>query len=347
MVTNNKQIIVFKQVPDRALIPGEDLGAVQSTIDLHAPLADGEFILKNLVFSIDPYMRLMIATGQYKPGNVMGGNTMSVVLRSNNPDFKKDDLVYGLIRMGRFEEYSLVTADYAKTAYKVRNQPKITGLPLSNYVGVLGMAGITAYAGLLKVGKPKAGETLFVSAASGAVGQLVGQMAKNLGLHVVGSAGSDTKVKYLTEELGFDGAFNYKTDDIDAKLTELCPRGIDIYFDNVGGLMLEKAIDHANFYARIPICGAITQYEDLKTGYPVSNLHKVMSKALIVQGFHFSQYTDELEDEFLNTVAKWLKEGSIKYAETIVQGIENVPQALADVVDGKNFGKQIVKVADL
>ena len=147
MVTNNKQITIFKQVYDRPLVPGEDFGVVQSTIDLHVPLADGEFILKNLVLSVDPYMRLMFATGGYNPGDVMSGNTMSVVLRSNNPEFKKDDIVYGLFRMGRFEEYSLVTADFAKTAYKVRNQPKLTGLPLSNYVGVLGMPGITAYGG--------------------------------------------------------------------------------------------------------------------------------------------------------------------------------------------------------
>ncbi|KAI9499163.1 hypothetical protein BDB00DRAFT_221334 [Zychaea mexicana] len=346
MVTNNTQIL-FQQVPGKTYVPGQDLAAAQSTIDLHAPLQEGEFILKNLVLSVDPYMRLYMATGALQPGNIMAGNTMSVVLRSNNPDFQKDDLVYGLIAKGRFEQYSLVTAEYAKIAYQVRNQPKQTGLPLSNYVGVLGMAGMTAYAGLLKVGKPVAGETILISAASGAVGQLVGQMAKNLGLRVVGSAGSDAKIRYLVDELGFDGAFNYKTDDIDAKLTELCPKGIDIYFDNVGGLMLEKAIDHANHFARIPVCGAITQYDDLKTGYPVSNLHQIMSKAITIQGFHFTQYVDELETEFLDNVAKWLKDGSIKYAETVSNGIETMPQALLDVLNGKTFGKGIVKVADL
>ncbi|KAI9243751.1 hypothetical protein BDA99DRAFT_553796 [Phascolomyces articulosus] len=338
--------VIFKQVPKGVYVPGQDLVVEQSTIDLHAPLKEGEFILKNLVLSVDPYMRIFLENGVLKPGNVMGGNSMSVVLRSNNPDFQKDDLVYGKIARGRFEKYSLVSAEYAKASYKVRNQPKQTGLPLSNYCGALGMAGMTAYGGLLKVGKPVAGETIFISAASGAVGQLVGQMAKNLGLHVVGSAGSDAKINYL-KEIGFDGAFNYKTDDIDAKLTELCPNGIDIYFDNVGGVMLEKAIDHASHYARFPICGAISQYDDLKGGYPIKNFHKVMSKAITIQGFHFTQYTEELEEEFLENVAKWLNDGSIKYAESISEGIETMPQALLDVMEGKNFGKQIVKVADL
>ncbi|KAI9028175.1 hypothetical protein CLU79DRAFT_697170 [Phycomyces nitens] len=351
-MTSNTQVIYTKP-PTEFPVVGETVKISKSTIDLNATLPKGDIIVKSLVFSVDPYMRGRMrdpATESYTPAfeydSVMTGDTMAVVIKSNNPKFIPGDLVYGRTSLGYFEEYSHVKGSYAETSYVVRNDSKINGLPLSYYVGVLGMPGLTSYVGLKKYGRPQKGETLYISAASGAVGQLVGQIGKALGLHVVGSAGSDEKVDYLWE-LGFDGAFNYKTEDVDAKLTELCPKGIDIYFENVGGSMLETVIDHANNFGRIIACGMISQY-NTQDPYGVRNLVLVVKKRLSMNGFIIMDEENmTYEEEFITTCTQWLLEGKIKYRETIVEGIENTPMALLDVLQGRNFGKQIVKVADL
>lgn len=197
---------------------------------------------------------------------------------------------------------------------------------------------------MIKFGKPKKGESLYISAASGAVGQLVGQIGKILGLHVVGSAGSDEKVAYL-KELGFDGAFNYKTQDTQEAFKELLPNGIDIYFENVGGKMLEDVISHANRFARIVCCGMISQY-NTQNPTPIHNLIQVVAKSLEIRGFIVSD-SPEMETPFREEVTKWVQEGKIKYRESVAEGIENTPEAFLDVLHGKNFGKQVVKVADL
>jgi NADPH-dependent curcumin reductase CurA len=185
---------------------------------------------------------------------------------------------------------------------------------------------------------------LYVSAASGAVGQLVGQLGKILGLHVVGSAGSDEKVAYL-KEIGFDGAFNYKTKDTNEAFKELCPNGIDIYFENVGGKMLEDVINHANRFARIVCCGMISQY-NTKNPEPIHNLIQVVAKSLEIRGFIVSD-SPELQQPFREEMTQYIKENKIQYRESVAEGIENTPEALIDVLRGKNFGKQVVKVADL
>lgn len=197
---------------------------------------------------------------------------------------------------------------------------------------------------LIKFGKPVKGETLYVSAASGAVGQLVGQIGAKLGLRVVGSAGSDEKVAYL-KEIGFDAAFNYKNGDIEANLREHCPNGIDIYFENVGGKMLEAVINVANRFARIVCCGMISQY-NTKDQEPIHNLMQVVAKSLEIRGFIVSD-SPEMSEPFRKEVTAWLKAGDIKYREDIVDGIESTPEALIGVLRGKNFGKQVVRVADL
>ncbi|KAI8878437.1 NAD(P)-binding protein [Backusella circina FSU 941] len=345
----NKQVI-FSNIPEGYPVAGKDITIKNSTIDLDADLPKGDFILKNLVLSVDPYMRGRMRDASIKSyapafplGETMTGDTMSVVLKSNNPDYKVDDLVYGRTAQGLFEEYSQVSADYAKHAYVVRNDAKENGLPLSHYVGVLAMPGMTAYWALQNIGKPKKGESLYVSAASGAVGLIVSQIGKALGLHVVGSVGSDEKVEYL-KSIGID-AFNYKTNDIDAKLGEFFPNGIDIYFESVGGKMLDLVFKHANNFGRIIACGMISQY-NLTNPEPIYNTMNIVAKRLTVQGFIIMDHLD-YEPQFLKEMTPLLVSGQIKYREDISEGIESTAEALIDVLRGDNHGKKVVKIADL
>ncbi|KAI9021709.1 hypothetical protein CLU79DRAFT_752878 [Phycomyces nitens] len=345
MVSNTQ--VIFSKIPIEFPVIGEHMTIKHDTIDLEAPLPENHFIVKTLSLSVDPYMRGRMRAAEkksYSPAfdldKPMAGHTIGVIVKSNNDKFKVDDIVYGI---GHFAEYTHVPAQLA-FLFTPRNEARDSGFPLSHYIGVLGMPGMTAYVGLIKFGKPKKGETLYVSAASGAVGQLVGQIGKVLGLHVVGSAGSDDKVAYL-KEIGFDGAFNYKTEDTDDKLTELCPNGIDIYFENVGGKMLEKVINHSNNFARIVCCGMISQY-NTTTPEPIHNLIQIVSKRLRIEGFIVGEHP-EMEADFRKDVTKWLQDGVIQYRESASEGIESAPQALIDVLKGKNFGKQVVNVATL
>ncbi|RCH86093.1 hypothetical protein CU098_007019 [Rhizopus stolonifer] len=349
-MVSNKQVL-FTKIPTGYPEPNEHMQVKESTIDLDAPLAKGEFILKQLVFSVDPYMRGRMrdaSVKSYAPAfpidKPMTGDTMGVVVKSNHPDYKVDDLVYGRTAQGSFEEYTLVTAEYAKKAYLVRNDAKENGLPLRHYVGVLAMPGMTAYYGLNKIGKPKKGETLYVSAAAGAVGQLVGQFGKALGLYVVGSAGTEEKVEYL-KSLGFDAAFNYKNGSIDENLGKHCPNGIDIYYENVGGEMLDAVLKHANLYARVIACGMISQYNIAKPE-PIYNLMNVVTKRITIEGFIIMDHYD-FEEEFLKEVTPMLVDGRVKYREDIAKGIDQTPQALCNVLRGVNFGKQVIEIADL
>ncbi|KAG1057233.1 hypothetical protein G6F43_000928 [Rhizopus delemar] len=345
MVSNTK--VIFSKVPTTYPEAGEHMKVERSEIDLNADIPQGSVLVKVLCLSVDPYMRGRMRDESKKSysaafplGQPMNGHAMGEVLKSSNDKFKVGDLVYGMLP---FVEYAVIPEQF--TSYiEVRNEAKSSGLPLTNYIGVLGMPGMTAYVGLIKFGKPKKGETLYVSAASGAVGQLVGQIGKILGLYVVGSAGSDEKVEYL-KEIGFDAAFNYKTKDSAEALKELCPKGIDIYFENVGGKMLEDVIDNANTFARIVCCGMISQYNREKPE-PVHNLIQIVAKSLELRGFIVSN-SPEMEEPFRKEMTEWLQSGQIKYRETIAEGIESTPEALIDVLKGKNFGKQVVKVAEL
>ncbi|KAI9476064.1 MAG: hypothetical protein EXX96DRAFT_575634 [Benjaminiella poitrasii] len=346
----NKQVI-FTKIPKTYPVAGEHMKINESSIDLDAELPKGNFILKTLEISVDPYMRGRMrdeSVKSYAPAfpmnKPMSGDTMSVVIKSNNPDYKVGDLVYGRTGQGIFEEYVQVTAEYAKSAYVVRNDAKSNGLPLSHYVGVLAMPGMTAYYGLHEIGKPKKGDTLYVSAASGAVGQLVGQFGKAAGCYVVGSAGSDEKVEYL-KSIGFDDAFNYKKGDYEELLRKHCPNGIDVYFEGVGGKMLDAVLAVANTFARIVACGMISQY-NLEKPEPLYNSMYIISKRIKLDGFIIMDHMD-YEQKFLDNVTPMLVSGQVKYREDIVKGIENVPEALIGVLRGENFGKRVVHVADL
>ncbi|KAI9304133.1 hypothetical protein BJ944DRAFT_267302 [Cunninghamella echinulata] len=347
-MVSNKQVI-FSKVPTGYPVAGEHITIKTTEFDLDQPLNDGEFITKTLDLSVDPYFRGRMRDASiksYSPAFIvdepLNGHVMLQVVRSKNNNYKEGDLLYGY---GKYEEYVKYNDAFAKALrLVVRNDPKENGLPISNYVGVLGMPGMTAYVGLFKIGEIKKGETIYISAASGAVGQLAGQIAKAHGLRVVGSASTDDKVAYL-KEIGFDGAFNYRTEDSRSKLAELCPNGIDVYFENVGGETLEIVIDLANDFARIIACGMISQYNTTEP-YPIRNLIKVVSKRLKIQGYIVSDYA-EVEPEFREYVTKALLDGKIKYKEDITNGIEYTPEALINVLTGKNFGKAVVHVADL
>jgi NADPH-dependent curcumin reductase CurA len=218
-------------------------------------------------------------------------------------------------------------------------------VPLSWYLGVLGMPGMTAYVGLLDIGKPKAGETVYVSAAAGAVGQIVGQLARMQGCRVVGSAGSDDKVAWLTREAGYDAAFNYKTSGpLGAALGEHCPKGIDVYFENVGGAMLDAVLTRMNVRGRIAACGMISQY-NLEQPEGVHNLMAVVGNRLTIQGFIVSDHFDRLP-QFIQQMTGWLADGKVVYREDVAEGIENAPAAFIGMLKGENFGKQVVKIAD-
>lgn len=346
----NKQVI-FTKIPDSLPVNGEHMKIKETTIDIDAALPDGNFILKTLEIAVDSYLRgrmrdpsVQSWVSAFVLNKPMAGDTVSVVIRSNNPNYKVDDIVIGRTAFGFFESYVQVDAEYAKKAYVVRNDAKTSGLPLSNYVGALGMPGFTAWYGLTEIGKPKKGEILYVSSAASPVGQMVGQLGKAFGLYVVGSAGSKEKVKYL-ESVGFDVVFNYKDGDIEENLRKHCPHGIDVYFENVGGKTLDAVLSVANNYARIIACGMSSQY-GLYKPTPLYNTMNIITKRIKLEGFLVTEHL-ELEDAFLKQVTPLLVDGTIKYKEDIFNGIENIHEAFIQVLQGSSLGKVVVHVADL
>lgn len=263
------------------------------------------------------------------------GFGVAKVVDSAHPKFKKDELVWGITG---WEEYSVIKAP--ETLFKIHN----TDVPLSYYTGILGMPGITAYGGFYELCSPKKGETVYVSAASGAVGQLVGQFAKLIGCYVVGSAGSKEKVELLKNKFGFDEAFNYKEEqDLSAALKRYFPDGIDIYFENVGGKMLDAVLLNMRVHGRIAVCGMISQY-NLEQNEGVHNLFCLISKRLRMQGFLAVDYFP-LYKKFVEMVTPHIKEGKVTYVEDIAEGIESAPGALVGLFSGRNVGKQVVLVA--
>ncbi|KQJ91825.1 2-alkenal reductase (NADP(+)-dependent) [Brachypodium distachyon] len=320
----------------------DDMELVTAAVTLAVPPGSAAVLVKNLYLSCDPYMRRRMTkhlVPSYIPDFVLSEAIptfgVSKVVESGHPDFKAGDLVWGMIKC---EEYTLVTKP--QLIYKI-NHPEF---PLSYYTGVLGMPGITAYAGFFDVSKPKKGEYVFVSAASGAVGQLVGQLAKITGCYVVGSAGSDEKVNLLKTKFGFDDAFNYKKEqDVNATLKRCFPEGIDIYFENVGGAMLDAVLLNMRMHGRVTVCGLISQY-NLEQHEGVHNLFCVLTKRIRMEGFTSREYFGtyhKIEEE----MAGYLKEGKITCVEDVAEGIENVPKALVGLFYGRNVGKQLVAVA--
>jgi NADPH-dependent curcumin reductase CurA len=302
----------------------------------------GEFLVRTLYLSVDPYQRGRMNdapsyTNPVQIGEVMIGGVVGKVISSAHPDFQEGDIVQG--NLG-WQEYAISDGSGIRKV-------DATLAPISTALGVLGMPGLTAYFGLLEIARPQPGETVVVSAAAGAVGSLVGQMAKIKGCRAVGIAGSAHKVEFCVNELGFDAVFNYKTvADYDEKLKELCPEGIDVYFDNVGGAMTDAVFRRINVKARIAICGQISQYNLEQPEFGPRLLWQLIVKRARVEGFLVSDFSNRYA-EGLRQMAEWLKAGVLKYRETIGEGIENAPEAFIGMLKGNNIGKQLVKVAEL
>lgn len=297
-----------------------------------------QFLVQAHYLSVDPYMRgrMNDVKSYAKPvqiGEVMTGGVVGEVIESNHPGYSVGDFAVG--QFG-WQEYAVSDGVGVRKV-----DPSLA--PISTSLGVLGMPGLTAYFGLLDICDPKPGETVLVSGAAGAVGTLVGQIAKIKGCHTVGIAGTDDKVGYLVDELGFDAAFNYKTvTDYFSKLRELCPKGIDSYFDNVGGTISDAAIRLLNVHARVSVCGQISQYNLEKPEMGPRLIGLLIVTRSKIQGFLVSDYWSRF-DEGLREMAGWISEGKLKYQENIVEGFENMPSAFIGMLQGENTGKQLVR----
>lgn len=304
--------------------------------------AAGEVLVRSIYLSLDPYMRgRMNEAGSYaRPvaiGEVMAGGAVAFVEESADPSFRAGDAVAGMLG---WQEYAVVQG---RALRKIK--PSLA--PISTALGVLGLPGITAFFGLLDICDPQRGETVVVSGAAGAVGSVVGQTAKIKGCRVVGVAGSDAKISWMLDELGFDAAINYKADvDFHGKLEELCPDGIDVYFDNVGGAITDAALRRINTRARISVCGQISQYNLEKSEVGPRWLSQLIIKQAKMQGFQVSGYAERFP-EALEQLAMWLRQGKLKYREDVAQGIEAAPQAFIGMLQGKNQGKQLVQLTEL
>jgi NADPH-dependent curcumin reductase CurA len=304
----------------------------------------GELLLKTKWLSLDPYMRgrMSDAPSYAKPvgiGEVMEAGTVSEVVASNNDKYKVGDIV-----LSRAGWQTHMVSDGSGLRKLDPN-----AAPVSTALGVLGMPGMTAYTGLLEIGQPKAGETVVVSAASGAVGAVVGQIAKVKGARAIGIAGGAEKCAYVKNELGFDDCIDHRDPAFAEKLKAACPKGIDVYFENVSGQVWDAVFPLLNTFARVPVCGLIAQYSatespDMK--YKTSQIFRaVLTKRLTIRGFIVTDFWGRF-DEFIRDVPQWIREGKVKYREDVAEGLENAPAAFMGMLKGKNFGKQLVKIAE-
>jgi NADPH-dependent curcumin reductase len=309
---------------------------------VEAPLPspkDGEVRCRTIYLSLDPYMRgRMSGARSYAQsvelGQVIVGSTVSEVLESRHPGLAAGNLVLGY---DGWQSHAV-----AKGGGLRKLDPKQA--PISAALGVLGMPGLTAYVGLLDIGQPKPGETVVVSAASGAVGSAVGQIARIKGARVVGIAGARDKCEYVVRELGFDQCVSHRAADLAGDLAAACPQGIDVYFENVGGVVLEAVMPLLNQGARIPLCGLISEY-NATTSTPGPNLRPLLFNRVLLQGFIVSDHLARMGD-FVRDCGGWLREGQLKYREDIVEGLERAPEAFIGLLQGQNFGKLLVRVGE-
>ena len=305
--------------------------------------ADGEILCRTLWLSLDPYMRGRMSdrksyAAPVEIGQPMVGGTVSEVVESRHPGFAAGDVVLGY---GGWQAYHVARAGAAPGPFgPLKLDPKVA--PISTALGVLGMPGLTAYVGLLDFGQPKPGETVVVSAAAGAVGSIVGQLAKIKGARAVGVAGAQSKCDYVVKELGFDACVSYRSPDLVAALRDACPQGIDVYFDNVGGDVFRAVLGLINPFARIPLCGLISQYNATEMP-PGPNMAPVLMNRLTIRGFIVSDHVDRLP-AFLADMAGWVRERRIKYREDVVEGLDQAPRAFIGLLRGENLGKMLVKV---
>jgi NADPH-dependent curcumin reductase CurA len=304
---------------------------------------DGEFVVRVIYSSLAPVMRfyMLDGAGIEKPlniGEVMRGRGVGQIVASRHPNFKEGEIVQG--KMG-WQEYAVSDGSPYWMMYKVHQRI----VPVSTALGILGMTGFTAYFGLFDIGKPKPSDTVLVSGAAGGVGSSVAQLAKTVGSRVVGIAGGEEKCKLLVEKLGYDAAINYKGEDVPARMDALCPKGIDVFFDNVGGPILDAALARINKYARVVACGGISQYiAGSNEPYPIKNTYRIGRQNALLQGFLIYDYEPRFP-EAEAAMARWVKDGRLTYQEDILEGIERMPEALIRLYEGQNRGKQLVRVS--
>jgi NADPH-dependent curcumin reductase CurA len=323
-------------------MPTEDIFEL-AKVDIAVP-KEGEFLVRNIWMSVDPYMRGGMRSPEetksyissFRLNKALDGACVGQIIESKNKEFKVGEYVLG--NLGWREYWHSNGNDILRINSKIA--------PIQSFLGVLGMNGLTAYIGLFKIGKLNEGkDTVFVSAASGAVGSVASQIAKLKGCHVVGSVGSEEKVEWLLDEAKVDYAFNYKTvceNNIASELRKACPEGIDLYFDNVGGKHLEAAIDNMKTFGRIVLCGMISQY-NVAIPYALPNLFRAIPNRLGLHGFIVRDHYDVL-NEFHSSMIRWIDEGKIKWKETITEGLENAPNAFIGLFKGENLGKMLVKI---
>ncbi|MFI2856073.1 NADP-dependent oxidoreductase [Paenibacillus sp. JSM ZJ436] len=302
----------------------------------------GEVLVRTLYVSVDPYMRGRMSSAKsyaapYELGDVIKGGSIGQIMESTDPEWKQGDIVAGL---WGWQRYAAAATDTLR-----RVDPELA--PVSTALGVLGMTGLTAYFGLLDIGQPKEGETVVVSGAAGAVGMIVGQIAKIKGARVVGIAGSDEKNNYLVQELGFDAAVNYRTEtNLQSALEQACPNGVDVYFDNVGGEVSDAVLSLLNKNARIPICGQIALYNLQQPDIGPRMQTQLLKNTAVMKGFLVGDYAAEF-GKALPELAGWLQSGQLKHAEHIVDGFDHTVEAFLGLFTGENLGKQLVKVSEI
>jgi NADPH-dependent curcumin reductase len=332
MTAINKQVLLANR--PEGWVKESDFRIVETPIP--APKA-GEILVKNVYMSLDPYMRGRISAGKsyarsVEVGEVMVGGTVGEVVESKHPNFKAGDNVVSALG---WQLYGLATAD---TVSKV--DPTL--VPLSYYLGIVGMPGATAWWGVNEIGKPQASETVAVSAASGAVGSVVGQLAKAKGCRVIGVAGGQAKCDYVVKELGFDACVDHKAGTLDDDLKAAAPKGVDFYFENVGGEVMDAMLKVMNPFSRIALCGLISEYNATEAR-GIRNVRMLLVNRIKLQGFIISDHTERWP-AILSEIAGLIKAGKLKYRESVTQGLENAPQAFIGLLKGENFGKQVVKL---
>lgn len=334
-LTNRQYYLASRPVgePNASNVPVRDVPVPEP--------AEGEVVLRNLYISLDPAIRGWMGDdpNYIEPialGDAVRSSVIGRVVKSNSPDFEVGDVAMSI---GAWELYTTAPA------MLLNKLDEGAGIPLSNFLGVLGPTGLTAYFGLLEVGKPQPGETVLVSAAAGAVGSVVGQIAKKKGCRVVGMAGSDDKCRWLKEELGFDEVINYKTcGDYEAAIRQACPDGVDVYFDNVGGEILDAALLCLNKFARVAVCGWISTYNVADAPGP-TNLWQLVAQSVTIQGFVVIDYMDRF-GEGIAQLAEWVMAGDIKFREEVVDGLDNILPTFLKLFDGSNQGKLVIRIPE-
>jgi NADPH-dependent curcumin reductase CurA len=337
MSLKNRQILLASR-PSGEPTP-DNFRLVEAEVPRPGP---GQMLLRTIYLSLDPYMRGRMNAGPsyaraVEVGEVMEGRAVCEVVESSLPDYRAGDIVFAPTG---WQEYALSDGKGA------RKLDASLG-PVSYALGVLGMPGLTAYAGLLTIGQPKPGETVVVAAASGAVGSLVGQIAKIKGCRAVGIAGGERKCRYVTEQLGFDACLDHRDPALPQRLKDACPAGIDVYFENVGGRVFDAVLPLLNNFARVPVCGLIAHYNEAELPPGPARvpalLLAILVKRLTFRGFIVSDFASQFP-QFLADMSKWLKEGRVKYREDVTDALENAPRELIGLLKGENFGKKIIRV---